>query len=244
MSTRPSLAFAMGLREYARTPLLLGLLLFLPAYMIGVFGWVTPDTALTVEAGVTSVRTTFPELYAVAMVPMVAALVGGIAGLFAMQTATAADRRLVITGYSPAEVLLARFGLLLVAAMAVAPVALAVSSLFHVPERLGWLAVSTVLVVVLYGVVGFLVGIVANRLVGVYVVLFASMLDVFLYQNPTVSDPSWIATYLPAHYPMALAIDAAFTPSVELFPLWASMGYLAIVGVSAAVVYRISLGLG
>ena len=109
------------------------------------------------------------------------------------------------------------------------------------PERLWWLVGATILVTAIYGSLGLLVGIVANRLVGVYVVLFAATLDVFLYQNPTVSDPAWFASLLPAHYPTRLALDAAFTPVIDHVAVAGSLAYLVLSGGVAALAFRYTL---
>jgi len=238
VSRRALTALEMGLREYGRTPILLALLLFLPAYMVGLFSWIVPDSPVRVEIGVAQVATEFPELYAVAMVPVVGALVGGIAGLFAMQSARTADARLVLTGFDPVEIMVARFGLLVAAAGVITPIALAVMARVLDPEQLGWLVIATLLVTTTYGAVGLLVGIVANRLVGVYVILLGATLDVFLYQNPAATEQSWVAAWLPAHYGTRLALDAAFTPVVDRSVFAHALCYLLVVGTIAALVFR------
>lgn len=238
-------AFEMGLREYARTPVLLALLVFLPAYFVGVLVFLLPDSAVPVEvAGRGTVALPSSQLYGILLVPLVCSLVGGIAGLFSMLTARDTDGRLAVAGYRPAQLLLARVGLLAVAGAVAAGVSLAVLSVEVVPQRLGWFAVASVLAGLTYGLVGALAGLVLSRLAGVYLLLFAPMVDVFFFQNPMVSDPHWFASYLPGHYVTEVAVDAGFSASVALEPLGWAILYLGVMGVVTASAYYRTMRLG
>ncbi|NEU58147.1 ABC transporter permease [Halorussus sp. MSC15.2] len=238
-------AFEMGLREYARTPVLLALLVFLPAYFVGVLVFLLPDSPVPVEvAGRGTVTLPSSQLYGILLVPLMCALVGGIAGLFLMLTARDADGRLAVAGYRPAQLLFARVGLLAVAAAVAAAVSLAVLSVEVVPDRLGWFAVASVLAGLTYGLVGALAGLVLSRLAGVYLLLFAPMVDVFFFQNPIVSDPHWLASSLPGHYATAVAVDAGLSASVAFEPLGRAVLYLGAVSVVTAVAYYRTIRLG
>jgi ABC-2 type transport system permease protein len=208
--------FLSGLREYARTPVLLALLAFLPAYFILTFALLVPETTGQLSVpGDGQMLVTMNDVYAVTMTPMVGALVGGIAGLFVMQSARYTDARFVVAGASSLRVLLARFGLLTVVGGIVAAVSTAVLALTYVPERPAVVFLAVVLAALSYGLVGVLAGLVLNRLAGVYVLLFGSMLDMFILQNP-FSDPPAFARYLPGHAPVELVVDAGFSASVAL----------------------------
>jgi hypothetical protein len=111
--SRIATAVGMDAREIRRMPVLLALLVFLPAYLVGIFTYVAPPTQVAFElAGGETVRVSLTEAFPAFTTPMVAALLSGIAGLFLMQSATDADSRLVIDGYRPHEVVLARLALL------------------------------------------------------------------------------------------------------------------------------------
>ncbi|UPV76593.1 ABC transporter permease (plasmid) [Halorussus limi] len=242
---RARTAFEMGLREYARTPVLLALLVFLPAYFVGVLVFLLPESSVPVEvAGRGTVAVPSSELYGILLVPLVSGLVGGVAGLFLMLAARSADGRLVVAGYRPVELLVARVGLLAVAGAVAAVVSLGVLSVEVVPERLGWFALASVLAGVTYGLVGTLAGLVLSRLAGVYLLLFAPMVDVFFFQNPMVSDPHWLAAYLPGHFATEVAVDAGLSASVALEPLGWAVAYLATVGVVTAVAYYRTMRIG
>ncbi|MFC7141342.1 ABC transporter permease [Halosimplex aquaticum] len=232
-------AFVGGLREYARTPVLLALFVFLPAYLIGGFTRLVPSTTtpLDVPGGGTQ-AVEMAALYAVLMVPLVGALVGALAGVFLIQAARDADARLVVAGARPVSVLLARFGLLAVVGALVAAVSVATAATIYVPERPLIVGVAALLAALTYGLLGVLAGLVVDRLAGVYLALFGTMMDLFLVQNP-LADPPEYARLLPGHVPVELAVDAGFSTDVALSVAGEGAAYLLAVGaVTALALYR------
>ncbi|WP_459193021.1 hypothetical protein [Halosimplex sp. J119] len=232
-------AFVGGLREYARTPVLLALFVFLPAYLIGAFTRLVPSTTVPLDvpgAGTQTVAMT--DVYAVFMVPLVGALVGALAGVFLMQTAREADARLVVAGARPASVVLARFGLLAVVGALVAAVSVATAATVFVPERPLLVALATLQAALVYGLLGVLAGLVVDRLAGVYLALFGTMLDVFLVQNP-LADPPGYARLLPGHAPVELAVDAGFSTEIALSTVGDGFAWVLVIGgVTALALYR------
>ncbi|WP_436930208.1 ABC transporter permease [Halosimplex halobium] len=227
-------AFASGVREYARTPVLLALFVFLPAYLIGAFTRLVPATTAPLDVPGSGTQTVeLASVYAVFMVPLVGALVGALAGVFLMQTARDADARLVVAGANPASVLLARFGLLAVVGTVVAGVSVGTAATVFVPERPLVLAGATLLAALVYGLLGVLAGLVVDRLAGVYLALFGTMLDIFLVQNP-LADPPEYARLLPGHAPVELAVDAGFSTEIALSTAGEGAAYLLVVGVVTA----------
>lgn len=232
-------AFVGGLREYRRTPVLLALFVFLPAYLIGAFTRLIPsNTAPLAVPGDGTTMVEMANLYAVFMVPLVGALVGALAGVFLMQTARDADARLVVAGARPVEVLAARFGLLAVVGALVTAVSLATAATVYAPERPLLVGAATLLAALVYGLLGALAGLVVDRLAGVYLALFGTMLDLFIVQNPLADAPDY-ARFLPGHAPVELAVDAGFSTSVALSTLGEGVVYLLAVGVvTALALYR------
>ncbi|WP_436925864.1 ABC transporter permease [Halosimplex amylolyticum] len=232
-------AFVAGLREYARTPVLLALFVFLPAYLIGGFTRLVPSTTapLGVPGGGTQ-AVEMANLYAVLMVPLVGALVGALAGVFLIQAARQSDARLVVAGARPVSVLLARFGLLAVVGALVTAVSVATAATVYVPERPLFVGAAALLAALTYGLLGVLAGLVVDRLAGVYLALFGTMLDLFLVQNP-LADPPEYARLLPGHAPTELAVDAGFSTDVALSLAGEGAAYLLAVGVATALaLYR------
>lgn len=232
--------FEMGLREYARTPVLLALLVFLPAYIIVFFTRVMPERTIPVDVpGAGLVPVGLKPMVAALMTPMVAALIGGVAGLFLMQSARDIDGRLVVVGAAPRSILIARFGLLGFATLLASAVAVAVMSLTYVPDQLAWFVVATVLSGLTYGAIGALAGLVLNRLAGIYLMMFGPFLDIFLAQSPLSEAAPAVAPYLPGHYTVEMAFDAAFTAGVDLANIAGGLVYLAVVAAVAwAAFYR------
>lgn len=234
--TRVTTAVLAGAREYARTPVLLALFVFLPAYAVGLFSYIAPDDTIQVSTGGEVVSANLPAVVAGLMAPMSAALVAGIAGLYLMRSSRGADGRLVLAGYRAREVVLARIGLLAGVVGLVSLASQAVLQVLHPPEALIPFFVATVLVAMIYGTIGALVGVVLERLAGVYLLLFLPLVDLFLFQNPLATDRPALASYLPSHFPMDAAVEAALVGSVasQSFVLGAAyLGLLAIVAVAA-----------
>jgi ABC-2 type transport system permease protein len=240
--SRTRTTFEMGLREYARTPVLLALLVFLPAYVILFFTWAVPERTVPVDVpGAGLVPVGLKPTVAALMTPMVAALIGGIAGLFLMQSARDVDSRLVVVGAAPRTILFARFGLLGFATLLASAVAVTVMSLTYVPDQLVPFVAATVVSGLTYGAIGILVGLVLNRLAGIYVMMFGPFLDIFLAQSPLSEGAPAVAPYLPGHYTVEMAFDAAFTAGVDLATLAGGLAYLAVVAALAWVAFFRSL---
>jgi hypothetical protein len=79
--------------------------------------------------------------------------------------------------------------------------------------------------------------VVLDRLAGVYLILFGSMIDLFVFQNPLATDPPDAAILLPGHYPLQVVMMAGFTDSVTLEPLAWTLAYLAVVTGLATVAF-------
>ncbi|WP_276271856.1 hypothetical protein [Haloarcula litorea] len=242
--TRVGTALWSGARELRRTPLLLALLVVAPAYVVGLFTLVAPDSPAAFTLDGTTVRTTLDAVFPAFTTPMTAALLSGIAGLFLMQNAAAADERLCLAGYRPHEVVVARFGLLVGVATVATAVSVAVMSTAFVPDRPALFAASTLLVALVYGTVGVVVGSLLDRLPGVYLLLFGSMVDLFVFQNPLATDPPAIATLLPGHYPLDVAIAAAFTDGAVAGALARTGLVLGVLTAAATLAFRWQLRSG
>ncbi|QLG48194.1 hypothetical protein [Natrinema halophilum] len=232
--SRMAVSFAMGARQIRRTPVLLGLLVFLPAYLVGVFTYVAPDSTVAFElVGGETVRVSLAEVFPAFTTPMVASLLAGISGLFLIRSTADADARLVIAGHRPFEVILARLALLTGISTIATLAAVGVMRVAFAPERLGWFAAAVLLTALIYGTFGVTVGTLLVKLPGVYLVLFGSMIDLFLFQNPLATETPNAATLAPGYYPLRLAMDAGFSQQVDLEPLVWSLGVLTVFGALA-----------
>lgn len=246
--SRVGVAWQMGLREYRRTTILLEILVLAPADVIVLLSLVVPTTETTFQlASGATVTASYAGVVGSLMTPVAGAIIGGITGLFVMRSTRETDERLVIAGYRPYQVILARLGMLgsigvLVTVVSVGILlAMGVIVTGFTPALLGWFALATLLAVLVYGMVGVLAGSVLDTLPGIYFMLFVPTIDLMLLQNPLAHDRPVIATYLPGHFPMQLAINAALTGTIEIEAVVWSLVMLAVVTVLAMAAFYRSL---
>lgn len=221
-------ALRSGLDELKRTPLLVGLLVAGPAYVIYFFTLFAPEGPAIVHLGDETFRTTLPEAFPAFTTPMTAALIAGIAGLFLMKTASSADSRLVVAGYKTYQVILARLGLVGGIALIASGVSIGIMLTAFQPELLLWFIAGTTLTALIYGMIGLIMGILLNRLIGIYIILFGTMIDLFVFQNPLAVETPVLARILPGHYPLQLVMEAGFKGGISLGDLGYSLGYLGL----------------
>lgn len=231
-------AAAAEVRQVLRDPLLLGLVVVLPAYFVGIWGWIVPSNDLVVPiadgSGTIEHRVGLPALIAAVIAPLSGALLVGITALFAVHRAGDVDRRLRIVGYRPVELLAGRLVVLAAVAAVVTTVAGGVALLHVTPGHPLWFALAILLAAGVYGAIGALVGQVLGRLPGVYVLLFAPMIDMMILQNPLAEPPAW-AAWLPGHHPIRLAGSAAFADAVAVWHgAWGILAVLVAVGLAGA----------
>lgn len=237
-------AFVSSVREYLREPALIGLILVLPALFISVTFRVSPDTKLPVRTlynGLVMAKFhPMMNVHGVVLTPITGAFIVGMSGLFIIQTAEKQDARLIHTGYKLTELVTVRLGLLAVISVLVTLDTIAVMWFDFTPEQLGIFVLATVLVTLMYGLIGIAAGTVLNRLSGMYLMLFGPMLDLGVFQNPMFfqGEPDWWMTILPGHYPMRILFDAAYTSTFDTVDsLLYSLLYLAILFLFATVIY-------
>ncbi|MFC7074749.1 hypothetical protein ACFQJ7_16215 [Halovenus rubra] len=206
-------------REVLRDPVLLGLLAFLPVYFIGLWGWILPQDPVQAEIataeGTSTVTTDFVSLMLALVGPVTGALLVGIAGLFIVQRSRGIDERLRVVGYWGPEILVARFVLLAGVTAVVVLISLAVTVVRVVPEHVGWFLFALLLAAGTYGATGVLIGLFLDRMAGVYLLLFAPMLDILLLGMPLGEPPSW-SRWLPGHHAAELALSAFLAESVAI----------------------------
>jgi hypothetical protein len=237
----PSGSDSVGLREFRRTPVLVALLLVLPAYFVGAFVLLVPDVDVPLRLGATTTTVSMTAFAAAFMTAVSVAILSGIVGLFLMQASEAADDRLRLAGYSGLELVLARVLTLGTGVTVVSAVAVGVAVQVFAPASVWGFTALTGVLGITYGVVGVSVGPLFDRLGGVYVMLLVPLVDVLLFQNPLASGVPWWADYLPGHHATAALFEVAFTGSVEPGTVLGAVGYAAVLtGASVAVFSRTS----
>jgi hypothetical protein len=217
---RIAVALRYGFRDYRRNHVLWVLLVVLPVAFITLSIAVTPDTPAPVELVENGHRglqiLSMSNLHGAIMVPITVGFLAGLAGLFVVLGSAEGDRRLVLAGYRPLEVLAARIGVIVFAALLSTGVALAVTGASFTPQSWLTFAAANVLVALTYGMIGVLVGPRLGLLGGLYVMLALPFIDIGIAQNPMLgaAPPSW-AAFMPAHGAVRVLLDGAFTPTFD-----------------------------
>jgi len=220
--------FRSGLEEMRRTPILIALLVFGPAYVIYFFTLFAPDGPALIHLEGETIRTTLPAAFPAFTTPMTSALLAGIAGMFLMESASTADSRLVVAGFRAYQVILARLGMVIGVSAVASGVSIGVMMTAFQPELLLWFIAGTTLTALIYGMIGLLVGVLLDRLLGIYLILFGSMIDLFVFQNPLAKETPVLARVLPGHFPLQLVMEAGFKGAISPDDLGYTFGYLCL----------------
>jgi hypothetical protein len=245
MSARALTATSMALRDQLRRPLVLVLLVLVPAYVITRSIAETLPTPRTIglPQGVT-VTTTMKELHGAGMGGLAIAFCAAVVGVFVMQSALQGDRRLVVAGYRPGETVIARLVVLGAATALVVAVAALTTAFNFTPAA--WLPflVALVLLGLVYGLLGALAGAVLDRLAATYLILFLVMVDIGVVQTPMFHEtPGRFAWLLPGYGPSRVMYEGAFSDSFHAAGALAiGLGWLAVLGVAVYVVLRRAVG--
>ena len=231
-------------REYRRNLALWVLLVGLPVFFITLSIAITPDDPAPVELAEAGTRAitvlSMVDVHGAVMVAITVAFLAGLAGLFVVLGSAEADRRLVIAGFRPREVLAARLGVIVLAAVLVSVVSLAVTAASFTPQVWPTFALATVAIAVTYAMIGVVIGPLVGPLGGLYLMFLLPFLDVGLAQNVMfdAAPPAW-AAWMPAHGATRVLVDGAFTASFdETTGLLIGLGWLAAITAGAVAVFH------
>jgi hypothetical protein len=231
-------------REYRRNIALWVLLVGLPLVFISLSIAVTPDDPAPVELVENGVRDvsilSMTDVHGAIMVPITVAFLAGLAGLFVVLGSAEGDRRLVLAGFRPREVLVARLGVIFIAAVLVTAVPLAATAASFQPQAWLTFGLATLAVGLTYAMIGVIVGPLVGRMGGLFLMFLLPFLDVGLAQNVMfdAAPPSW-AAWMPAHGAVKVLIDGAFTQGFdESSSLLLTAAWLVGITAVAAVVFK------
>lgn len=247
MADRVLTATAMAFRDQRRRPLLLILLVVLPAYVIArsvAITEATPQQVVLPDGQV--ITSTMKDIHGAVMAGNVIAFVCGLVGVFVMHSALQGDRRLVIAGFRPGEAITARLAVVLAATALVVAVSAIITALYFDPGS--WLPFvgGLVLTGLIYAGIGALAGSVLDKLAATYLVLFLAMTDLGIVQNPMFGDgdPQGWAVVLPGYGPGQLTVDGAFSTSFHATAeLLLSLVWLVALGAGVWVLLRRAIGI-
>jgi hypothetical protein len=234
----------MAFRDQLRRPLVLILLVFLPAYVVFRSIAITEPTPRSVTLpGGEVIASTMRDVHGAVMAGSVIAFVAGLIGVFVMQSALQGDRRLVIAGFKPGEAIIARLTVMATATGLVVAVSALVTALsFSVASWVPFLG-SLVLIGLLYASLGALAGAVLDRLAATYLILFLGLTDLGIVQNPMFGTPHGAAVLLPGYGPARIMVDGAFSSSFQASgDLLLSLAWLGLLGGAVFFVLRREVG--
>lgn len=242
MVARARLATAMAFRDQRRRPLVLILLVIVPAYVItrSIAETLATPRSIALPDGVW-VTTTMKDLHGAGMGGLAIAFTVALVGVFVMQSALAGDRRLVVAGFRPGEAVVARVAVLVAATALVVGVAAVTTALNFTPASWPPLIAALVLIGLVYGAIGALAGAVLDKLAATYLMLFLVITDLGVVQSPMFGDgePDRWAVLLPGYGPSRVMYDGAFSSSFHTTgEVIVSLGWLAVLGVAVVVVLR------
>lgn len=240
--TRAGLRYAW--REYRRNIALWVLLIGVPASFISLSIAATPDDPAPVELVENGQRAisilSMADIHGAIMVPITVAFLAGLAGLFVVLGSAQGDRRLVLAGFKPREVLASRLGVIILAASLVSAVSLAVTSASLQPEAWLIFALATLVVAVTYALIGVVIGPLFGKLGGLYLMILLPFIDVGLAQNVMfdAAPPSW-GKWMPGHGAVRVLIDSAFTSTFdEISGALLAVAWLLGITAAAVAVFR------
>lgn len=239
MTARARSATAMAFRDQGRRPLVLVLLVVVPAYIItrSIAETLATPRMIGLPGGAT-VTTTMKDLHGAGMGGMTIAFVVALVGVFVMQSALAGDRRLVLAGFRPGETVLPRLAVLLAATALVVAVSALVTAANFTPDSWGPFLAGLVLIGLIYGGLGALAGAVLDKLAATYLILFLVLSDVGVVQSPMFhTTPGKGAWLLPGYGPSRLMYEGAFSRSFHAGgELALSLTWLAAVAATVGIV--------
>jgi hypothetical protein len=247
-ASRFGAGLAAAVRDYRRNRVLWALLFIVPATFIALAAAQTPLTPMPVALlegtrHVTIIHS-LRQIHAAEMASIASALLAGITGLFVITGSVDGDRRLVLAGYRPVDVLAARLGVIAGATIMVTATSLAVSAIFLSPASWVEYAGADLLIAFTYAMFGVLLGPLVGRLGGLYVLLLMAIVDVGYGQSVMFQPqpPTWGA-FLPARGAGRLLLDGAFTTQYEQYGhLLLALAWLAALSIAALFMFRHQTG--
>jgi hypothetical protein len=244
LGRRALTATTMAFRDQVRRPLVLILLVLLPAYVVFRSIAITEPTPRPVTLpGGEVIASTMRDVHGAVMAGNVIAFVAGLVGVFVMQSALQGDRRLVVAGFRPGEAIGARLIVMAAATGLVVSVSAVVTALgFDVASWFPFVA-GLLLIGLMYGAIGALAGAVLDRLAATYLILFLAMTDLGIVQNPMFGTPDGGAALLPGYGPARVMVDGAFSYEFHAGgDLFLSLAWVGVLGAAVFVVLRRAVG--
>jgi hypothetical protein len=243
-SLRIRTATAMAFRDQVRRPLVLVLLVIVPAYVVVRSVAQTEPTPRRIELpGGEWVLTTMRAIHGPEMAKISIAFVAALVGVFVMQSALQGDHRLVAAGYRAGEALVARMLVVLAATGIAVAVAATVTGLSVTITSWPPVLAAFVLIGLIYAAIGALVGALLDKLAATYLILFLALTDLGVVQTPMFhARPARLAPLLPGYGPTQVMFDGAYSAHFHAAPdLLLSVGWALVLVVGVYFLLRRAL---
>jgi len=235
----------MAVRELMRSRIALILLLLIPTLFNLLIVLTTTDRPLAFKLASVS-EETFLQVSErrESLIFIGGAAVGLLTSFLALsliQKHAEVNRRLVLCGYKPWELIASKLAVLLCVVVLVACYAAAILRLFFQPERFALVVLGFILAGYVYGCYGLLVGSILKReLEGVLLIVLLANIDAGWLQNPIYyadAQNKMIIRRLPAYFPSQVSMVSAFTDHSIFNPLIGSVVYGSILLLGALLIY-------
>jgi hypothetical protein len=235
----------MAAREIGRSRIALILLFVIPTLFYALVALTTSTRQvafrLAAVAGAPNVAVSAQRQALIFMGLTAVGLLTSFLALVLVQKHAPANRRLVLAGYRPSELILSKLALLGCVVALIGSYVAAMLLLFFPPEHLGLLVVGFMLGGYVYGCYGLLVGsVVRQELEGILLVVLLANIDVGWLQNPLFyaeAQNKAIIRHLPAFFPAQASMIAAFTDHPVTVPVLGSLAYGSSLLVIAMLLY-------
>ena len=235
----------MAVRELMRSRIALILLLLIPTLFNLLIVLTTTDRPLAFKLASVS-EETFLQVSErrESLIFIGGAAVGLLTSFLALsliQKHAEVNRRLVLCGYKPWELIASKLAVLLCVVVLVACYAAAILRLFFQPERFAFVVLGFMFAGYVYGCYGLLVGSILKReLEGVLLIVLLANIDAGWLQNPIYyadAQNKMIIRRLPAYFPSQVSMVSAFTDHSIFNPLIGSVVYGSILLLGALLIY-------
>jgi hypothetical protein len=236
---------AMTARELLRSRLVLILLLVIPSLFYAIVALTTTGRLIAFKLAAISEQTLVEvSERSESLIFIGTAAVGLLAsylGLGLVQKQREVNRRLVLCGFRPVELIVSKLAVLLGVVVIVGSYVAGLLPVFFRPERFGLTVLGFVLAGFVYGSYGLLIGSIFRReLEGILFIVLLANIDAGWLQNPIYyagAQNQIVIRLLPAYYPSQLALIAAFTHGAVTRPVLFGLGYGLVLLTAALVVY-------
>lgn len=222
--------------SFFREPLNIALLVVLPALSIQIYG---VSLSQFPEIGMFAVTGSLTTIGRITGAVFATGALAGVLGLFQMISARNADRRLVIAGFSPSDLVVSRFTTILVVSLAISAVS-TVTLAWLLPGTIGAPFIvfsSLALAGITYGLLGMLVGTILPRELegSLVLVILADMDNVFASGLFNIDDG--ITQFAPLSHPHELVSRAVVEGTLATDHVLPAIAFIVVFGMLSVSAY-------